>query len=293
MHTDINLYVIGAVKCNIMEFVPSVKVSNRFKFEKLNMRRLIAMGKQWMKPFGAVLVASSLLVGGTAWVAPGNYAYAAEVQGVQQNVINVVGKGEIQVKPDIAYLSIGVNSTAETAASAQKANAAKIQKVTNLLKNTWKISADDIQTSQFYVQPNYTYSEKDGQKIKGYTAHHTLTVTYRDMDKIGELLDAASQAGANNIENVRFTVENPEKYESEVIAKAVANADVKAGAIAKAVKRQLGTVLSVSQPDGNVPVFYANESIMAKAASDSNAGTQIEAGQVKVSTVLNITYEMK
>ncbi len=293
MHTDINLYVIGAVKCNIMEFVPSVKVSNRFKFEKLNMRRLIVMGKQWMKPFGAVLVASSLLVGGTAWVAPGNYAYAAEVQGVQQNVINVVGKGEIQVKPDIAYLSIGVNSTAETAASAQKANAAKIQKVTNLLKNTWKISADDIQTSQFYVQPNYTYSEKDGQKIKGYTAHHTLTVTYRDMDKIGELLDAASQAGANNIENVRFTVENPEKYESEVIAKAVANADVKAGAIAKAVKRQLGTVLSVSQPDGNVPVFYANESIMAKAASDSNAGTQIEAGQVKVSTVLNITYEMK
>ncbi|MBR2566245.1 MAG: SIMPL domain-containing protein [Paenibacillus sp.] len=251
------------------------------------------MGKQWLKPFGAVLVASSLLAGGSAWVAPGNYAYAAEVQGVQQNVINVVGKGEIQVKPDIAYLSIGVNSKAETAASAQKANAAKIQKVTNLLKNTWKISADDIQTSQFYVQPDYTYSEKDGQKVKGYTAHHTLTVTYRDMDKIGDLLDAASQEGANTIENVRFTVENPEKYESEVIAKAVANADVKAGAIAKAVKRELGTVLSVSQSDANVPVFYASETAKAQVMSDSKASTQIEAGQVKVSTVLNITYEMK
>lgn len=251
------------------------------------------MGKQWLKPFGAVLVASSLLAGGSTWVAPGNYAYAAEVQGVQHNVINVVGKGEIQVKPDIAYLSIGVNSKAETAASAQKANAAKIQKVTNLLKNTWKISADDIQTSQFYVQPNYTYSEKDGQKVKGYTAHHTLTVTYRDMAKIGDLLDAASQAGANTIENVRFTVENPEKYESEVIAQAVANADVKAGAIAKAVKRELGTVLSVSQPDANVPVFYASETAKAQAMSDSNASTQIEAGQVKVSTILNITYEMK
>jgi uncharacterized protein YggE len=113
------------------------------------------------------------------------------------------------------------------------------------------------------------------------------------MEKIGELLDAASQAGANNIENVRFTVENPEKYESDVIAKAVANADVKAGAIAKAVKRQLGTVLSVSQPDANVPVFYASESLMSQAKSESDAGTQIEAGQVKVSTVLNITYEMK
>lgn len=275
-----------------MEFVPSVKVSNALKFEMLTHKGAIVMGKQWMKPFGAVLVASTLLVGGTAWVAPGNYAYAAEVQGVQQNVINVVGKGEIQVKPDIAYLSIGVNSTAETAASAQKANAAKVQKVSNLLKNTWKISADDIQTSQFSVQPNYTYSEKDGQQIKGYTAHHTLTVTYREMDKIGELLDAASQAGANNIENVRFTVENPESYESQVIEKAVANADVKAGAIAKAVKRQLGAVLSVSQGDANVPVFYASEALMSKAL-DTAGSTEIETGQVKVSTILNITYEMK
>ncbi|WP_440115300.1 SIMPL domain-containing protein [Paenibacillus sp. QZ-Y1] len=250
------------------------------------------MGKQWMKPLGAVLVAGTLLVGGTAWVAPGNYAYAAEVQGVQQNVINVVGKGEIQVKPDIAYLSIGVNSTAETAASAQKANAAKIQKVTNLLKNTWKISADDIQTSQFYVQPNYTYNDNEGQKVKGYTAHHTLTITYREMDKIGELLDAASQAGANNIENVRFTVENPESFEAQVIEKAVANADVKAGAIAKAIKRQLGSVLSVNQGDANVPVMYANEALMS-AKSDAAGGTAIETGQVKVSTTLNITYEMK
>ncbi|MEC0110126.1 SIMPL domain-containing protein [Paenibacillus taichungensis] len=251
------------------------------------------MGKLWLKPLGAVMVAGTLLVGGTAWVAPSNYAYAAEVQGVQQNVINVVGTGEIQVKPDIAYLSIGVNSTADTAASAQKANAAKIQKVSNLLKSTWKISADDIQTSQFYVQPNYTYSEKDGQKIKGYTAHHTLTVTYREMDKIGELLDAASQAGANNIENVRFTVEKPESFEAQVIEKAVANADVKAGAIAKAVKRQLGAVLSVSQGDANVPVFYASEALMSKATADSAGSTEIETGQVKVSTTLNITYEMK
>ena len=208
-------------------------------------------------------------------------------------MINVVGKGEIQVKPDIAYLSIGVNSTAETAASAQKANAAKIQKVSNLLKNTWKISADDIQTSQFYLQPNYTYSEKEGQKVKGYTAHHTLTITYREMDKIGELLDAASQAGANNIENVRFTVEHPENFEAQVIEKAVANADVKAAAIAKAVKRQLGAVLSVTQGDGNVPVLYATESSTAKDMAMSAAGTEIETGQVKVSTTLNITYEMK
>lgn len=251
------------------------------------------MGKTWLKPLAAVMVAGTLMVGGTAWVAPGSYAYAAEVQGIQQNVINVVGKGEIQVKPDVAYLSIGVNSTAETAASAQKATAAKINKVINLLKNTWKISADDIQTDQFYVQPNYTYSEKDGQKVKGYTAYHTLSVTYRELDKVGELLDAASQAGANSIDNIRFTVESPEKYEAQVIEKAVANADVKAAAIAKAVKRQLGSVLSVTQGNAAAPVLYATESSFSKSSADAEVGTAVETGLVKVNTTLSITYEMK
>jgi len=55
----------------------------------------------------------------------------------------------------------------------------------------------------------------------------------------------------------------------------------------------LGAVLSVSQGDANVPVFYATESSMAKDMAESAAGTEIETGQVKVSTTLNITYEMK
>lgn len=248
-----------------------------------------------VKKVGSVLVVGALLVGTTGL--NGSFgltskAYAAE-ESVQRNVVNVVGKGEISVTPDIAYISIGVNTQAETAQSAQKANAAIMQKLNKLLKDTWGIADKDVKTAQFYVQPNYSYSEKEGQKIKGYNAHHTLEVSYRDLTKVGELLDAASKAGANNIDNVRFSVENSDKYETQVIEKAMANADLKAGSIAKAAKRQLGIVLVVSQGDNSSPVVFYAQNEMAKSMDSAGAPTRVEPGEIKVSTQLSVQYELK
>ncbi|MBP2001430.1 uncharacterized protein YggE [Paenibacillus shirakamiensis] len=250
--------------------------------------------KTWAKTAGTLLVAGSLLAGGSAvsGVFSGTSVYADEA--VQRNVINVVGSGEMSIKPDIAYLSIGVQTTGDTAQAAQKATAAQIAKITAVLKNTWKIDAADIQTAQFYVQPNYTYNEKEGQKLKGYNAYHTLQVKYRQLDKIGQLLDDATKAGANQIDNVRFTVENPDQYQEQVINKALANAELKAGIIAKGVKRTLGTVLSVSQNDViAAPVYERSMTELSKASSADTAATAVETGQVKVNTSLSVQYELK
>ncbi|OAB47820.1 SIMPL domain-containing protein [Paenibacillus antarcticus] len=250
--------------------------------------------KSWVKTTGSIMIAGALAFGLTGVSSLGNTSkvYADEVQ---RNVINVVGKGEISITPDIAYLSIGVTSQAETAQAAQKANAAKMQKLNDVLKKTWKISDKDIKSAQFYVQPNYTYTEKEGQKVKGYNAIHSIEVTYRDLAKIGQLLDAASTAGANSIENVRFSIENRDQFETQVIEKAMANASLKAGAIAKAANRQLGAVLVVSQGDASNPIVYGqNEMLMsAKASMDSANSTAIEAGELKVSTQLSVQFELK
>lgn len=249
--------------------------------------------KKWIKPFAAAAIAGALLIGGWSWSAGGT-ALAQEAAAMQ-NFISVTGKGEIAVKPDIAYLSIGASSEADTAAAAQKANAAKIQKINTLLKNTWKVDSKDIQTNQFYVQPNYTYSEKDGQKIKGYTAYHTLKVSYRNLEKVGELLDAATNAGANQIDNVVFSIEDTEAFETQVIDKAMANAKLKAGAIANAAKRQLGIVLSVSQGSLDEPITYYRESLELQSTSkaEDSANTAIESGEIKLTTQLTVRYELK
>lgn len=250
---------------------------------------------KWGKAAGTVLLAGSLMVGGMGFggVLQGpEKAYAADE--VQRNVVSVVGKGELSIKPDIVYLSIGVNTSAATAEEAQKANGAKITKLTALLKNTWGIADKDIQSTQFYVQPNYVYNEKEGQQVKGYNAQHTLQVSYRDLTKVGQLLDAASAAGANNIGGARFAIEDPAAFEAQVIEKAMANADVKAAAIAKVAKRSLGQVVTVIQnDDGNNPVYYMENAMASKASADMAAGTSVEAGEVKVSTQLSVTYELK
>lgn len=251
--------------------------------------------KKWGKSLGAVLLAGSLIIGGmglSAVFKGPERAYAADE--VQKNIVSVVGKGELAIKPDIVYLSIGVNTSAATAQEAQKGTAAKITKLTTLLKTTWGIADKDIQSTQFYVQPNYTYSEKEGQQVKGYNAMHTLQVSYRDLTKVGQLLDAASAAGANSIGNAQFAIEDPSAFEAQVIEKAMQNADVKAAAIAKAAKRGLGQVVTVIQSDdGNHPVIYAEAAKMANSAADSGASSSVEPGEVKVTTQLSVTYELK
>lgn len=255
------------------------------------MARMMKFGKS----IGAVLLAGSLIIGGMglSGVLKGpEKAYAADE--VQKNIVSVVGKGELAIKPDIVYLSIGVTTTADTAQEAQKGTAAKIAKLTALFKTTWGIADKDIQSTQFYVQPNYVYNEKEGQQVKGYNAQHTLKISYRDLTKVGQLLDAASTAGANNIGNASFAIEDPSAFEAQVIEKAMLNADVKAAAIAKAAKRGLGQVVTVIQSDdGNNPVIYMESAKMANASADSAAGSSVEPGEVKVTTQLSVTYELK
>ncbi|HEY4389814.1 MAG TPA: SIMPL domain-containing protein [Paenibacillus sp.] len=250
------------------------------------------MMRKWLKPVGVIMITGTLLLGGQVFggVFQATPAYADEVQ---KNVINVVGNGEIKVKPDVAYLSIGVETQAKTAKEAQSANAAKIAQVSKLLKETWKIDSKDLKTGQFYVQPNYTYNEKDGQKLTGYTASHTLSVTYRDLEKVGSLLDAATEAGANRIDNINFGVEKPDQYLADVIQKAMNNANVKANAIAKAANRQLGAALNITQSGGNVSLYAQNYVMKDMAMPTADASTSVEPGEITVSTSLSITYEMK
>lgn len=254
--------------------------------------------KVWAKRLGSVMIAGALLTGGSVFtgaIGAGEVHAAESVQQVQ-NRITVLGKGEISVKPDIVYLSIGVESFAETAKSAQKNNAQKMAKINALLKNTWKIDDKDIKTEQFYVQPNYTYSDKEGRKVQNYSANHSLEVTLRDLSKVGELLDAAAEAGANNIGNARFSIENRDAFETQVIEKAMANADIKAQAIAKASKRQLGIVVNVVQDEAaNHEVFNFGTMEMAQAKNTSmdQASTSVKPGEIKLITQLYVQYEMK
>ncbi|MFD2614008.1 SIMPL domain-containing protein [Paenibacillus gansuensis] len=220
-------------------------------------------------------------------------APTVHAEGVTQPVnhtITVSGQGEVKAEPDVAYVSVGVETRGKTAAEAQKANAASFAKVKKVLFEQYKLAAADVKTSGFQVQPEYDYTQNK-QKLIGYVATHTLEVTYRKLDELGALLDGVSAAGANRVNQIQFSTEKKEAYELQALEKAMVNAEAKAKVLAKSAKRELKGVSSIVQT-GNQPVpYFVNNQAMADTASESAGGTSIERGQITITTNVSVQYD--
>ncbi|XOS91987.1 SIMPL domain-containing protein [Brevibacillus laterosporus] len=157
--------------------------------------------------------------------------HAQEAQIIRN--ISVTGVGSISIDPDVAYLQVGVETNAKTAKEAQEKNAKIFAAVEKVLKQEG-LSEKEIQTIQFTTSPQYNYEDKAGPVLTGYQSQHIVKVTYRHLDKIGNLLDKLSAAGANRIDSVQLSTDKQAKYEGQALTLAVQNAKAKAEALAKA-----------------------------------------------------------
>jgi uncharacterized protein YggE len=153
-----------------------------------------------------------------------------------------------------------------------------------------------VKTTGFDVQPEYNYTEKDGQVLKGYIAVHAIQVTYRKLPEIGKLFDALTAAGANRLDGVQFSTEKREQYELEALKKAMENASAKAGVLATSAKRQLQGVVNIVQGDtSNLPVIFARDQakVMMGEMAAASPSTSVQSGQIEISTQVTVQYEMQ
>lgn len=218
----------------------------------------------------------------------------ASVTGSAVNTITVGAEGSVKVEPDVAYVNFAVETRGKTAQEAQQANANAFASVEKVLYTTYSIDKKDVQTTGFNVQPEYNYTDKDGQVLKGYVADHNVKVTYRKLEDIGKLMDALSAAGANQMNGVTFDTEKRDQYELDALKNAMANAAAKAGVLATSANRQLGIVLNVVQGDADsVPVVQFGAMAKVAASADSAASTSVQAGQIEVNAKVTVQYEMK
>ncbi|UQZ84071.1 26 kDa periplasmic immunogenic protein precursor [Paenibacillus konkukensis] len=240
------------------------------------------------------VAAVTLLTGLTYFTTayPSGVAPAYAAQEDARNSISVSGQGEIKITPDVAYISLGVVTKADTANEAQAKNAESFQKLTSMLFDTYKLDQKDVKTSSFQVQPVYNYTDKE-PVITGYSASQTVQVTYRDIDKIGTFLDAASGAGANQINGIQFDTEKRQDYEIQAIDSAMKNAEVKAKAIAKTAGKELKGIMNVAEGGtSGWPVVRQYSPMMMKAdMASSAAGTSISPGELTITTSVTVQYE--
>lgn len=253
----------------------------------------MSIGRKHGLPLLAAVLLAAVIVASANALKPsggGNVALAAEAES-ERKTVTVSGTGEVKADPDIAYLSFGVQTRADTADQAQAENASIFAAVQAVLRDTYKVPEKDIRTTGFSVQPEYSYAEREEPKIVGYTATHIVQVTYRELDKIGALLDAVSKAGANRINNVRFDTDNAEKYELEAMKKAMANARKKAETLAAAENRSIKEVVHISESGVQLNPVYVEYGLTSRAAADS-AGTSISQGEISITARVTVQYEM-
>ncbi|MBI3240685.1 MAG: SIMPL domain-containing protein [Chloroflexi bacterium] len=206
--------------------------------------------------------------------------------------VAVTGNGVAFGTPDIAVASVGVQTRNENPGAAVSENTDKMQAIIAALKELG-IDEKDIQTANFsvYAQQNY---DTNGQPTNiTYVADNTVTITVRDLNKVGDALGKAVAAGANNIYGVSFSVSDQSKLEAEARDKAMADAKARAEQLAKAAGVTLGGPMSISEYTSAPPVIYAADVKGLAAGVGGGAPVPVSTGQIQVNLQVSVTYEIK
>jgi uncharacterized protein len=214
----------------------------------------------------------------------------------QQNVgIWVTGTGDVTVVPDIAVLNLGVYVQMDTLDAAQ-AQAAESMAAIMAVLESYNIDEEDIQTSNYSVSPVWTWDKDNNRILDGYSVSNTITVKVRNTDDAGSIIDDVVDAGGEYtvVNGISFTVEDTEAYYTQARAEAIANAIAKATQIAELTGVTLGEPNYIVDNNSNYgPIYYYPTYDASAGKSESSVPTSISTGEVKISTSIQIVFDIK
>lgn len=202
--------------------------------------------------------------------------------------LTVNGTGVVDVTPDLARIAIGVQTEGPEAAAAVSENSAQAQAIIAALAD-FGIAEEDIRTSSFNVFPRQERDSEGNLTGITYVVQNTVQVTVRELDQFGEVLDAAVQAGANNISDIQFDVADRSALNAKALAAAVEDARARAEILADAAGVELVQVLSLDS-FGSSPVFAAQRVSLEFAEA---ADIPIAPGQIQITVDVNVRYEIQ
>jgi uncharacterized protein YggE len=231
----------------------------------------------------SILVLGSLL----SACGPSNITVQAQPP---ERTITVSGTGKVTLTPDIAYISIGVNTQNASAKDAVAENNTQSQAVITTIKG-FGIADKDIQTTNFSIYPQQQFDANGKQTGVIYVVNNVVYVTVRDLTKLGDLLDSSVSSGANNINSIQFDVADKTAALTQARQAAVAEARKQADELTKATNVSLGQVQSISYNDTTAPITiqYAKANVLAPAPSS----VPVQSGSMEISTTVTIVYAIK
>jgi uncharacterized protein YggE len=210
--------------------------------------------------------------------------------GSPQRTISVTGTGTARLTPDIVLITLGVQTQDPQVAKAVQDNNSRASRVTDALKAAG-VAAADIQTSDFSVSSQQKFDTQGNPTGEvTYIVNNTLTLTLRDVSKLGDLLQSALESGANTVQNVSYSVADPSAALDKARLQAVQDAHDQAEQLAVAAGVQLGSVFSLNE--------YSPAPILSYAAASFGKGggggsVPASPGTLEYQIQLNIVYTVR
>lgn len=212
----------------------------------------------------------------------------------REAVITVSGEGRSSIAPDMAILSFSVVKDAKTAKEALDANNKAMADVLNALKSGG-IADRDLQTSGFAVNPQYQYPDNsDGGNrpavLTGYQVANSLTITVRDLAKLGEIIDQSVTLGVNQGGSIQFSNDKPEATITEARKSAVTDAVAKAKVLSEAAGVSLGRIVEISENSSRPEPMPMMRTMAKEYAGDA---VPIATGENSYNVTVNVTFAIK
>ncbi len=206
----------------------------------------------------------------------------------------VTGTGRATLTPDIAYVNIGVQTQGEDVAEPLARNKTLTQQVVDAIKS-FGVDDKDIQTSNFNIYPQQQYGPTGEILSTKYVIDNIVSVTVRDLNKLGDMLDAAVKAGANNINNIQFDVADRTAALADARKAAVDNAKSQATQLAQDAGVQLLDIQSINTATQNVPLpYYMGYGMGGGGAAPAQApSVPVQPGQLIISVDVSIVYQIQ
>jgi uncharacterized protein YggE len=204
--------------------------------------------------------------------------------------ISVNGSGVVEVTPDIARITVGVYTENEDAQEAVASNNEQSDAMIAGLTDAG-IAESDIRTTNYSIWPRNDFGPNGEIVGTTYVVDNSVQITVRDLDQIGDVLDAAVKSGANSIGGIQFDLSDREGAQQQAMVVAVDNARERAEVLAQAAGVEVGAVMTIqSYLGGGTPVPFEKSLAVADAAGMGSV--PVAPGEMQIQVDVSVVYEI-
>lgn len=243
--------------------------------------------------------------------------------------VSFQGSGKVYVKPDVAVVDFSIVTSGRSSMVAQDSNSQISQKVTDFLKQQ-KIADKDIKTTYYNLVPQYvtptpmmyapmsspvpvkispeSYMNYGGgvsypssvvssdsgiPKISGYQVTQGYEIKIRDFAKASSIVDGLTSVGVNQITNLSFQIDNPDKAKAEARALAIADAKKKAKELKGQIGIRLGKIINFYEDYYPTPYYAKSLEAGMGGAGGTVAGPDLAPGVSEVMVNVTLVYQIR